>query len=75
LRDQAVAKRVIAAACKISWPRDRFEVQVLDDSNDQETKRYVDKVNSPQVRVGESVVGRCGYGWSSLAAAGTCGVI
>uniref|UniRef100_A0A7S0MTL4 Glycosyltransferase 2-like domain-containing protein n=2 Tax=Pyramimonas obovata TaxID=1411642 RepID=A0A7S0MTL4_9CHLO len=40
----AVAKRVIAAACTISWPRDRFEVQVLDDSQDQETKRFVDKV-------------------------------
>ena len=29
-----VAGRAIEAACKLRWPRDRFEVQVLDDSDD-----------------------------------------
>ncbi|HVK71963.1 MAG TPA: glycosyltransferase [Kofleriaceae bacterium] len=32
--EQAVAARVIAAAAALDWPRDRLEVQVLDDSTD-----------------------------------------
>lgn len=32
--EQAVAARVIAAACALDWPRDRLEIQVLDDSTD-----------------------------------------
>ena len=32
--EQAVAGRVIAAACALDWPRDRLEIQVLDDSTD-----------------------------------------
>lgn len=32
--EHAVAARVIAAAAALDWPRDRFEIQVLDDSTD-----------------------------------------
>ncbi len=32
-----VAARVIDAACRLRWPRDRFQVQVLDDSRDGTT--------------------------------------
>ena len=37
--EQAVAERVIAAACALDWPRDRLEVQVLDDSTDDTRAR------------------------------------
>lgn len=33
--ESAVIRRVIDAACSMNWPRDRYEVHVLDDSNDQ----------------------------------------
>ncbi len=33
--EQCVARRVIEAACRVDYPRDRLEVQVLDDSTDQ----------------------------------------
>jgi cellulose synthase/poly-beta-1,6-N-acetylglucosamine synthase-like glycosyltransferase len=33
--ERYVAERVIDAACSVDWPRDRFEVQVLDDSDDE----------------------------------------
>jgi cellulose synthase/poly-beta-1,6-N-acetylglucosamine synthase-like glycosyltransferase len=39
--EDAVAERVIAAACALDWPRDALEIQVLDDSTDPETKRRV----------------------------------
>jgi cellulose synthase/poly-beta-1,6-N-acetylglucosamine synthase-like glycosyltransferase len=39
--EDAVAERVIAAACALDWPRDALEVQVLDDSTDPETCRRV----------------------------------
>ena len=39
--ERYVAERVIDAVCSIEWPRSRFEVQVLDDSDD-ETVRIVD---------------------------------
>lgn len=32
--ERYVAERVLDAVCEIDWPRDRFEVQVLDDSDD-----------------------------------------
>ncbi|GAB0497808.1 hypothetical protein MMPV_009145 [Pyropia vietnamensis] len=35
--EAAVIRRVIDAACSMHWPRDRYEVHVLDDSNDQTT--------------------------------------
>lgn len=33
--EQFVAQRVIEAACQIEYPRDRLEIQVLDDSTDE----------------------------------------
>src|SRR5262245_20313587 len=30
-----VARRVIEAVCALDWPRDRLEIQVLDDSTDE----------------------------------------
>ncbi len=36
--ERYVAERVIDAVCSIEWPRDRFEVQVLDDSDDDTTE-------------------------------------
>ena len=33
--ERYVAERVIDAVCAVEWPRDRFEVQVLDDSDDE----------------------------------------
>jgi cellulose synthase/poly-beta-1,6-N-acetylglucosamine synthase-like glycosyltransferase len=32
--ERYVAERVLDAVCELEWPRDRFEVQVLDDSDD-----------------------------------------
>lgn len=32
--ERYVARRVIEAACQLDWPRDRLEIQVLDDSTD-----------------------------------------
>lgn len=39
--EPAVAARVIDAACRLSWPPDRLEIQVLDDSTDG-TRAVVD---------------------------------
>src|SRR4029077_6056484 len=35
--ERYVAERVIDAVCAMDWPRDRFEVQLLDDSDDETT--------------------------------------
>ncbi len=37
-----VTDRAIAAVCRLRWPRERFDVQVLDDSTD-ETRELVDR--------------------------------
>ncbi len=37
-----VAERIIEAACRLNWPADRLEVQILDDSSD-ETTAIVDR--------------------------------
>jgi len=42
--EHAVAERVIEAAAAMSWPKDRFSVQVLDDSTDDDTRRLVERV-------------------------------
>ncbi len=41
--EQAVAERVMRAAAALDWPRDRLQIQVLDDSQD-ETVAIVDRV-------------------------------
>ncbi|HEV2036607.1 MAG TPA: glycosyltransferase [Candidatus Dormibacteraeota bacterium] len=33
--ERYVAERVLDAVCELDWPRDRFEIQVLDDSDDE----------------------------------------
>jgi hypothetical protein len=42
--EHAVAQRVIEAASRMAWPADRFAVQVLDDSTDQDTRALVERV-------------------------------
>ncbi len=42
--EHAVARRVIEAAAAMTWPRDRFSVQVLDDSTDPDTRALVEAV-------------------------------
>jgi cellulose synthase/poly-beta-1,6-N-acetylglucosamine synthase-like glycosyltransferase len=42
--EHAVARRVIEAAAKMDWPKDRLLIQVLDDSTDEDTRRLVDSV-------------------------------
>lgn len=42
--EHAVARRVIEAAARIEWPKDRFSIQVLDDSTDEDTRRLVEQV-------------------------------
>jgi len=37
--ESAVVERMIDAACSLDWPRDRFQVQVLDDSTDDTLTR------------------------------------
>jgi cellulose synthase/poly-beta-1,6-N-acetylglucosamine synthase-like glycosyltransferase len=36
--ERYVAERVLDAVCELDWPRDRFEVQALDDSDDETVK-------------------------------------
>lgn len=40
--EDAVAARIIAAATRLQWPCDRFEIQVLDDSTDPVAREIVD---------------------------------
>jgi cellulose synthase/poly-beta-1,6-N-acetylglucosamine synthase-like glycosyltransferase len=42
--EHEVARRVIETACALQWPRDRLEIQVLDDSTDPDTRRHVDLI-------------------------------
>lgn len=42
--EHAVARRVIEAAARMDWPRDRFCIQVLDDSTDEDTRHLVEQV-------------------------------
>ncbi|HWL92704.1 MAG TPA: glycosyltransferase [Phycisphaerae bacterium] len=47
--EQFVARRVIRAACRIEYPRDRLEIQVLDDSTDETVdivRRTVDEMRA-----------------------------
>ena len=36
--EAAVVERAVDAACRLDWPRDRLEVQVLDDSDDETSR-------------------------------------
>jgi cellulose synthase/poly-beta-1,6-N-acetylglucosamine synthase-like glycosyltransferase len=44
--EQAVAQRIIDVTCEVDWPRDRLQIQVLDDSTDESAeiaRKTVDK--------------------------------
>jgi cellulose synthase/poly-beta-1,6-N-acetylglucosamine synthase-like glycosyltransferase len=42
--EHSVARRVIEAAAKMRYPKDKFSIQVLDDSTDDDTRRLVEQV-------------------------------
>ncbi len=42
--EQYVAQRIIEATCKIRWPKDRLQIQVLDDSTDDTVQIAADAV-------------------------------
>jgi cellulose synthase/poly-beta-1,6-N-acetylglucosamine synthase-like glycosyltransferase len=42
--EHAVARRVIEAAANMTWPKDRFSIQVLDDSTDADTRQLVEQI-------------------------------
>ncbi|MCB2154924.1 glycosyltransferase [bacterium] len=44
--EPAVAARLIDAVCKFDYPRDQFDVQVLDDSTDETTTAAAERVDS-----------------------------
>jgi hypothetical protein len=50
--EAAVARRSIEAACTLAWPRERLEIQVLDDSTELATRRLVDEVCADMRRSG-----------------------
>ena len=71
--ERAVAERVIEAVCGLDWPRDRFEIQVLDDSTD-ETREIVAQAAARWRGAGVDVVHihrakRSGYKAGALSAA------
>ncbi|MBD3169370.1 MAG: glycosyltransferase [candidate division Zixibacteria bacterium] len=69
--ERNVAARVIHAAAKLQYPRDKLEIQVLDDSND-ETREIIDKTAGELSRAGIDVnvlrrADRKGYKAGALA--------
>lgn len=69
--ERYVVERVVDAACAIDWPRDRLEVQVLDDSDD-ETAAIAERVVAGWRRRGVSIAhvrrgSRSGYKAGALA--------
>lgn len=52
--ERYVARRAILAACALDWPRDRLELQVLDDSDD-ETRELVDETVAEQAALGFAI--------------------
>ncbi len=49
--ERTVASRLIRAAAALEWPRERFEIQVLDDSTD-DTRELVDREVAELARTG-----------------------
>ncbi len=69
--ERNVAERVIRAAAAMDYPRDRFEIQVLDDSVD-ETKQIIDRLVDSLAREGLDIKAirredRSGYKAGALA--------
>jgi cellulose synthase/poly-beta-1,6-N-acetylglucosamine synthase-like glycosyltransferase len=54
--EQFVIDRLIDAVCRLEYPRDRFEIQVLDDSTDE------------TVEVAQETVARYAHGFAGMAA-------
>ncbi len=48
--ERYVAQRVIQAVCQLDWPRDRLQIQVLDDSTDNTSLLIAETVNSFQAQ-------------------------
>ncbi len=70
--EQLVAERIIEAACRIEYPRDRLEIQVLDDSTD-ETREIASGCVERLQKLGHDVVyihrtDRTGYKAGALEA-------
>ncbi|HKN48512.1 MAG TPA: glycosyltransferase, partial [Candidatus Polarisedimenticolia bacterium] len=66
-----VVERVIRAACRLEYPADRLEIQVLDDSDD-ETSRIAGAMVARMRRLGHDIVhvrrgGRVGFKAGALA--------
>jgi len=53
-----VVERLIDAVCKIRYPRDRFEIQILDDSTDETTEITARKV-AEKLELGFDIVHLC----------------
>lgn len=52
--EQHVAQRILNAVAKLAWPRERLEIQVLDDSNDATTaiiKEEIDRLRQEGVPI------------------------
>ncbi|MRR10210.1 glycosyltransferase, partial [bacterium] len=52
--EQYVVERLIAASCRLEYPRDRLEIQVLDDSTDETqaiARSLVDRYRSQGVNI------------------------
>ena len=67
-----VARRVIEAVCALDWPKDRLEIQVLDDSTD-DTRELIRLTVGRLSRAGHDIVhlvrdDRSGYKAGALAA-------
>ena len=69
--ERYVAERVIDAVCRLDWPRERLEVQVLDDSDDDTAQivgRRVEHWRGAGVRISHVRRGsRAGYKAGALA--------
>lgn len=52
--ERTVAERLIRATCALEWPREKLEIQVLDDSND-ETRELVDAEVARQRALGHDI--------------------
>lgn len=53
--EEAVAERVMRAAGELDWPRDRLEIQVLDDSTEAGSRAVVDRVAEDMRRAGHDI--------------------
>ncbi|KAI4382024.1 hypothetical protein MLD38_008036 [Melastoma candidum] len=75
--EREVYEHSISAVCKLDWPKDRFLVQVLDDSDEESIKRLINrevmkwKENGVNITYRHRVV-RSGYKAGNLKSAMSC---